>query len=71
MCVRVLRVESMPFNVEVWADDGADCFTLYIDRELINERGALALQEILRSTINGWQRLDESFVFRALKAVTG
>jgi hypothetical protein len=61
----------MPFNVEIWVDDGDDCFTLYIDEDLITERGAEALQAILRSTVTGWQRVDESFVYRALRAVTG
>lgn len=71
MCVRVLCVSSMPFNVKVWVDDGEDCFTLYIDEELLSEPGAEALQAVLCSTVRDWQRRNESFVYRALKAVTG
>lgn len=71
MCVRVLRVTAMPFNTEIWVDDGVDCFTVYIDERLITERGAQALQEIFSNTITAWQRADESFVLRTLRAVTG
>ena len=71
MCVRVQRVSSMPFNVQVWVDDSLGCFKLYIDEDLITEAGAVALEQILRTTVTGWQRLDESVVSRALRAVTG
>lgn len=71
MCLRVLRVSGMPCNVEVWIDDGVDCYTIYIDRELITERGATALQRILRTTVSGWQRIDNATVLRTLRAVTG
>lgn len=71
MSLRVLRVSGMPYNVEVWVDDSPDCFTVYIDRKLITQRGADALQRILRTTVHGWRRLDEETVFRTLRAVTG
>lgn len=71
MCLRVLRVSGMPYNVDVWVDDGTDCFTIYIDKELITERGAAALQAMFRTTIKGWRRVDSDSVIRALKAVTG
>ncbi|WP_280843382.1 hypothetical protein [Streptomyces sp. SAI-119] len=61
----------MPYNVEVWIDDGVDCFTIYIDRKLVSERGATALQQILRTTVVGWQRVDNDTVLRTLRAVTG
>lgn len=71
MCLQVLRVSGMPFNVEVWVDDSPDCFTVYIDRQLITERGAAALERVLRANVTGWRRLDEETVFRTLRAVTG
>ena len=71
MCLRVQRVSGMPYNVEVWIDDGVDCFTIYIDRKLVSKRGATALQQILRTTVVGWQRIDRDTVLRTLKAVTG
>lgn len=71
MCLRVLRVTGMPFNVDIWVDDGIDCFTVYVDKKLITERGATALQRMLRSTVTGWQRVDEAMVMRTLRAVTG
>lgn len=71
MCLRVLRVSGMPCNVDVWVDDDIDCFTVYIDKELITERGASSLQQILRTTVVGWQRVDNDIVLRTLRAVTG
>ncbi len=72
MSVRVLRVSGMPFNVDVWVDDRDDgAFVIYIDRDLITERGAGALQQMLSTTIAGWRRLDDSHVYTALRAVTG
>lgn len=71
MCLRVLRVSGMPCNVEIWIDDDIDCFTVYIDKELITERGTTALQQILRRTVTGWQRVDQDVILRTLKAVTG
>lgn len=71
MCLRVLRVSGMPCNVDVWVDDGTDCFTIYIDQQLITERGASALQQMLRTTVTGWQRIDQEVVLRTLRAVTG
>jgi len=71
MPVRVLRVSGMPCNVEIWIDDGLDCFTIYIDKKLITERGASALERILRTTAAGWRRVDEDIVLRTLRAVTG
>lgn len=71
MSVQVLRVTEMPCNVEVWVDDAVDCFTVYIDKGLITERGATHLQAVLRTHVKGWQRLDESFVYRALRTITG
>jgi hypothetical protein len=62
----------MPFNTQIWVEDRDDGrFTVYVDRKLITKRGALALQQVLNSTITGWQRLDQSMVRRALRAVTG
>jgi hypothetical protein len=71
MNVQVLRVSGMPHNVEVWVDDHPDHFAVYIDRELITDRGATHLQATLRRHVTGWQRLDESFVYRTLRAITG
>lgn len=71
MCLRVQRVTGMPCNVDVWVDDSIDCFTIYIDKKLITKRGAVALQQILRSASVGWRRVDEDVVLRTLKAVTG
>jgi hypothetical protein len=71
MCLRVQRVTGMPCNVDIWVDDGVDCFTIYIDKRLITERGASALQRILRTTASGWRRVDEALVMRTLRAVTG
>ncbi|WP_159040972.1 hypothetical protein [Streptomyces sp. FxanaA7] len=50
-------------------DDGR--FNVYIDRSLIQDEGAIALQQILNVTITGWKRLDDSMVRTALRAVTG
>ncbi|MFK4801744.1 hypothetical protein ACI3K5_24055 [Streptomyces sp. MPA0124] len=62
----------MPFNVDLWVDDRDDGpFIIYIDRGLITERGAEALQRMLSTTIAGWRRLDSSHVYTALRAVTG
>ena len=71
MSVQVLRVSGMPYNVELWVDDSPDCFTVYIDKELVTDRGARHLQATLRKHVVGWQRLDESFVYRTLRAITG
>jgi hypothetical protein len=71
MCLRVQRVSGMPCNVEVWIDDGVDCVTIYIDKGLVSKRGATALQQILRTTVAGWNRLDNDTVLRTLRAVTG
>lgn len=71
MSVRVLCVSGMPYNVKVWVDDGLDCFRVYIDQELITEQGAKSLEAVLRKHVTGWQRLDESFVYRTLRAITG
>lgn len=62
----------MPFNTQIWVEDRDDGrFNVYVDRKLITKRGALALQQVLNSTITGWQRLDQSVVRRTLRAVTG
>ncbi|QTD97038.1 hypothetical protein S1361_06715 [Streptomyces cyanogenus] len=72
MCVRVLSVSGMPKKVRIWVDDRDDGrFNVYIDESLIQDDGALALQQILNVTITGWQRLDETMVRTALRAVTG
>ena len=72
MNVRVLRVSAMPCSVDVWVEDRDDgAFDIYIDRDLVTERGAAALQRILSTTIAGWRRLDSSHVHAALHAVTG
>lgn len=71
MCLRVQRVSGMPCNVEIWIDDGLDCFTIYIDKKLITKQGATALQQILRTTVSGWRRVNEDMVLRTLRAVTG
>lgn len=71
MCVRVLRVSGMPHNVQVWVVDGLDCYTVYIDKQLITEQGGRALQLACTATVAGWQRLDESSVMRTLHAITG
>lgn len=71
MCVRVLRVSGMPHNVQVWVDDGIECFTVYIDNKLITESGATALELALSTAVAGWRRIDESSVIRALQAITG
>jgi hypothetical protein len=71
MSVQVLRVSGMPCKVELWVDDAPGRFTVYIDRELITERGAMHLEATLRRHVVGWQRLDESFVYRTLRAITG
>lgn len=72
MSVRVVRVSGMPCNVEVWVEDRNDGrFIVYIDCKLITKRGSQALQRILSATIAGWQRLDETLVYRSLRAVTG
>lgn len=71
MYLRVQRVTGMPCNVDVWVDDSIGCFTVYIDKELITERGATALQQILRTTVAGWHRVDNDVVLRTLRAVTG
>ncbi|MET9073943.1 hypothetical protein ABZX95_17585 [Streptomyces sp. NPDC004232] len=65
-------MSEMPYNVNVWVDDRDDGrFVVYIDRGLITERGAHDLQQLLNVTATGWQRLDESFVYRALQTITG
>ncbi|WP_208030927.1 hypothetical protein [Streptomyces cyanogenus] len=62
----------MPKKVRIWVDDRDDGrFNVYIDESLIQDDGALALQQILNVTITGWQRLDETMVRTALRAVTG
>lgn len=71
MSVQVLRVSEMPCKVELWVDDAPGRFTVYIDKELITERGAMHLEATLRRHVVGWQRLDESFVYRTLRAITG
>lgn len=71
MSVRVLPVSGMPFNVDIWLDDSEDDFTIYIDRSLITDRGAMHLERVLRRHAGGWQRLDRSFVHRTLRAITG
>lgn len=71
MTVQVLRVSGMPYNVELWVDDAPGQFTVYIDEGLVTERGASHLEATLRRHVVGWQRLDESFVHRALRAITG
>jgi hypothetical protein len=72
MCVRVVRVTGMPFNVDVWVEDRDDGrFTVYIDRKLITKRGAQGIQLMLNQTATGWKRLDDAVVRRALRAVTG
>ncbi|MEU8902110.1 hypothetical protein [Streptomyces mirabilis] len=71
MSVQVLRVSGMPCKVELWVDDAPGRFTVYIDKELITERGAMHLQSTLRRHVVGWERLDESFVYRTLRAITG
>ncbi|MFR9796565.1 hypothetical protein ACL02U_11775 [Streptomyces sp. MS06] len=61
----------MPFHVDVWVEDHDNgVFTVYIDEDLITERGARALQKVLSSTINGWRRLDSSTVRAALHAIS-
>lgn len=71
MSVQVLRVSGMPFDVDIWVDDDPGCFSVYIDKSLITERGAASLQAILRRHRHRWQRLDETFVYRTLRAITG
>lgn len=71
MSVQVLRVSGMPCNVDIWVDDDPGYFAVYIDEALISERGAALLQAILRAHRPRWQRLDESFVSRTLRAITG
>ncbi|MFI6491283.1 hypothetical protein [Streptomyces sp. NPDC050564] len=61
----------MPYGVEIWLDDSEGEFTIYVDRALITDRGAKHLQAVLRRHAVGWQRLDHSFVHRALRAITG
>ncbi|MER7053384.1 hypothetical protein ACH4MG_27570 [Streptomyces sp. NPDC017454] len=65
-------MSAMPFNVDVWVDDRDDgTFVIYIGRDLITDRGAEALQQMLSTTIAGWRRLDDSLVYATLRAVTG
>lgn len=71
MNVQVLRVSGMPCNVDIWVDDDPECFAVYIDKKLITKPGAAALQAILRAHRPRWQRLDETFVYRTLHAITG
>jgi len=72
MCVRVVRVTALPYNVEMWVEDRDDGrFTVYVDRSLITERGAQIVQRMLNSTVTGWQRLDETAIRTVLRAVTG
>ncbi|MEZ3180353.1 hypothetical protein KYY02_17160 [Streptomyces pimonensis] len=62
----------MPFNVDMWVEDRDDGrFTVYVDRKLITKRGAQIMQQMLSTTVTGWQRLDEVAVRTALRAVTG
>jgi hypothetical protein len=71
MSVRVLAVSGMPHNVDIWLDDSEDDFMIYIDRALITDRGAMHLERVLRRHAVGWQRLDQTFVRRTLRAITG
>lgn len=72
MCVQVLRVAGMPYSVAVWIDDHSpDRFTVYVDKTLITTQGAASLEGVLRKRLRCWQRLDASFVCRALRAITG
>jgi hypothetical protein len=62
----------MPCNVQIWVEDRDDGrVNIYIDRGLVTDEGAQALQKVFNATITGWQRLDDSMVRRALRAVTG
>jgi hypothetical protein len=62
----------MPCNVTIWVEDRDDGrFNIYVDRSLLTDDGAQALQKAFNTTITGWQRLDDSMVRRALHAVTG
>ncbi|MEU1273076.1 hypothetical protein [Streptomyces sp. NPDC005799] len=61
----------MPCNVDIWVDDDPGYFAVYIDKRLITDEGAASLQAVLRQHIKGWQRLDETFVYRTLRAITG
>lgn len=71
MSVRVLRVSGMPHNVGVWVDDRDDgAFIVYIDRDLITERGADALQSTLNAVILESERLDNHLVQATLRDVT-
>ncbi|NYV73100.1 hypothetical protein [Streptomyces sp. UH6] len=67
----MIRVTGMPFGVKVWMDDGPDEFLLYMDEEVITERGAAALGQILNLAAATWTRGDEEFPQRMLRAVTG
>lgn len=71
MSVQVLRVSGMPFNVDIWVDDSPGYFAIYIDESLVSERGASCLQALLREHRPNWRRLDESFIYRTLRAITG
>ncbi|MFC9285687.1 hypothetical protein [Streptomyces sp. NPDC057052] len=62
----------MPHNVTIWIEDCHDgSFNTYVDKSLISDEGACALEKILNVTIAGWRRLDSSTVRAALRAVTG
>jgi hypothetical protein len=62
----------MPHNVTIWVEDCVSgSFNVYVDKSLIGDEGASALESILNSTITGWRRLDGSMVRTALRAVTG
>lgn len=72
MPVRVASVSGMPHDVRIWVEDCDDgIFNIYIDQSLIKSEGALALQEVLNTTISCWKRLDGPMVRAALRAVTG
>jgi hypothetical protein len=62
----------MPHKVKIWVEDCDDgSFNVYIDKSLISDEGALALQQAFNCTVTGWQRIDGPMVRTALHAVTG
>jgi hypothetical protein len=72
MPVRVMSVSGMPHNVKIWVEDcDSGSFNVYVDKSLISDEAASALECILNSTITGWRRLDGPMVRTALRAVTG
>jgi hypothetical protein len=72
MPVRVMSVSGMPCNVKVWVEDCDDGrFNVYVDKSLIQDEGAFALQDIFNHTVTGWKRLDCPTTRTALRAVTG